>query len=70
MAEAGAGAARGGADSLGALALLLHFFSVAKTLRMSCENSCSCSLLGLLASITCRMCDSMTSSIHVKVQGP
>jgi hypothetical protein len=54
-----------GADSSGALALLLCFFLVVKTLKMSCENSGSCSLLGLVASLTCRMCDLMTSSIQL-----
>jgi hypothetical protein len=63
VAEARAGVTGGGADSLGALALSLCFFLVVKTLKMSCENSCSCSSSKLAASLTCRMCDSMISSI-------
>ena len=64
-AEAGARAAKGGVDSLGALALLPCFFSVVKTSKMSCENGCSCSLLGLLASLTCRVRDLMTFLIQL-----
>ena len=54
-------AAGGGAESLGALALRF-FFSVAKTLKMSCENSAS-SLSDVILPLTCKMCDSIISSM-------
>lgn len=57
--------ARGGANSSGALALLLYFFLVAKTSKMLCESFCSCYLLELLAFLTCRMCDLMSFSIQL-----
>jgi hypothetical protein len=54
-----------GADSLGALALSPHFFLVVKTSKISYENSGSCSSSGLVASLTCRMCDLITFLIQL-----
>jgi hypothetical protein len=54
--------AGGGTDSSGALALLLCFFLVVNTSKMLCKNSSS-SLSGVTGSLTCRMCDLITSSI-------
>ena len=59
----GARAAGSGAESSGAFAPRF-FFSVAKTLKMSCENLSS-SLSDVAASLTCKMWDSITSSIQL-----
>jgi hypothetical protein len=64
VAAGGVGVARGGTDSLGALALLPCFFSVVKTSKMSCKNS-SFSSSGVIASLTYKMCNSITSLIQL-----
>src|SRR5207302_1486581 len=65
VVEVGTGVTKGGANSLRALALLLCFFLVVKTSKMSCKKSCSCSSSGVAASLTCRMCNLMTSLIQL-----
>ena len=66
----GAQAAGGGVESSGALALSPRFFFlVVKISKMSCKNLSSL-LSEVAASLTCRMWDSIISSIRlVKVLG-